>query len=610
MPQYNGNIDNIIEQIVCTALIGDKEYQDTKDKSQRRLKYDQQTEAVNDTINGICKKIEANLPEGFNLPDNIYFDVANQLLIQVAHNPTIITNDLKLDEQAIMKDLEIPIRDYEMSEDALLGPSVLAESLYESGSELELDIFKRAHSEDATQHDKDMAIVALPIIDISEFYTRAEVKKEEISSFKMAEIAKCIETLLEENTPQSNRKAQELMEQYGITMENINSNKYGNKDVVVLDNTLNEEDAAISRRIQKFSEELETFFSVYGNRDASQRQVMFSDIIEEYEKSPEKIDIAMDSLARIAMLQPDKMNLPEFTELAKKLVRDLESMECYHDIDKYSAANMVILVNAMNQNNPNLARQILDGFNERAKKESFTVLELEDVEKLSTKEIKKIFMSQSEDAMIPGKEGYEILYKQVKSGKFNENPSIEDEEKNKIKTPDESTKTLGENNQPRYLVENKENDIPEKIMNILNGIYKIKGIEGVMKCMLLRCFDEKLTRAQKQQWLCGFSRFFDEEKNKEITDKLTSDDYDCITSAIKDITESRGEKLAKDVTTFKFVQIATSAMKNRKNILSAEKVPTEQIVKHYGNDRKLDGVNNEDIEDNDSKDSKTNYDER
>lgn len=581
MAQNSGNIDQIVEQIVCTVLLGDKDYQNIEDKAKRKMIYDQQTESVNESINQMCAQIESNLPKGMSLPSGIRVEVASQLLMEVGHNPSAAINGFELDTKQIMKDFNLPVREHineSRSEiDSAMGVAtagVLISAMakeYGSGSEQEAQIINRAYSPNATAHDHDM-YVALSQIEVACFEQKVGITPSNMSEFDKGIKVKTVKTLIEEGKLD---KAKIIMNQYGLTEEDINSGQYNH--VVFEDNTTDKNDAFISARIQRFSEKVESFAKNYGEMTPNERKEAFDILDGEYNQSNEKIDIGFDSLARIAM-QTDKITAPEMAQLTKRLISDLRNPEQKLQIDEYVTANMVMLVSKLSKTDPETAKQLLDGFNARAREINYSQLKFEDIAKLTESDLNILLCNQGSEKQITGKEGYDKLVEAVQQGKIlpksNSTQTLQLDEDTNMKSPKVSKTT---NKSP-----------VDSMRSTLNGVHERRGMQGVMKCMSVRCLDENIPKNQRQMWLSAFSSFLDMKTNSPLGSTLKVEDSEEITQMVKKLVESRGTSLADDKIAYGFVQIAekakkTSVRQEKNPVLSADKITTKQIIEHFDN---------------------------
>ena len=111
MGNTKGNIDKIKDQIVCTTLLYDKEYNDANsDVAKRKLLYVQTMEKVEENINKITSSILERIPRGFSLPENINVLVARKMLNEVQSTHEIVDMGFVLDERDFMKDLGLPVK--------------------------------------------------------------------------------------------------------------------------------------------------------------------------------------------------------------------------------------------------------------------------------------------------------------------------------------------------------------------------------------------------------------------------------------------------------------------------------------------------------------------
>ncbi len=119
---------------------------------------------------------------------------------------------------------------------------------YAPGSAEEQEVISRAHSEDATEHDKDMYVL-LSQTEMFAFLYSMGLNYEDLDRFDKGILVKGIKTFIEDGKEE---EAKVLMQKLGITREIVDDPEWNNTYYV--DNTLDEEDAKISRRIKAFSD--------------------------------------------------------------------------------------------------------------------------------------------------------------------------------------------------------------------------------------------------------------------------------------------------------------------------------------------------------------------
>ena len=111
MGNTKGNIDKIKDQIVCTTLLYDKEYNDANsDVAKRKLLYVQTMEKVDENIKKITAAILERIPNGVSKPENIHVEVARRMLNEVQYSHEIVDMGFVLDEKEFMQTLGLPIR--------------------------------------------------------------------------------------------------------------------------------------------------------------------------------------------------------------------------------------------------------------------------------------------------------------------------------------------------------------------------------------------------------------------------------------------------------------------------------------------------------------------
>lgn len=112
MGDSKGNIDKIKDQIVCTTLLYDKEYNDANsDVAKRKLLYVQTMEKVEENISKITASILERIPKNVSKPENIHIEVARRMLNEVQNSHEIVDIGFILDEKDFMKTLGIPIQE-------------------------------------------------------------------------------------------------------------------------------------------------------------------------------------------------------------------------------------------------------------------------------------------------------------------------------------------------------------------------------------------------------------------------------------------------------------------------------------------------------------------
>lgn len=435
---------------------------------------------------------------------------------------------------------------------------------YAAGSEAERNIIHRAHSPNATEHDKDM-YVALSQTDAMDFYNTMGLRFEELDEHDRGFVIKNIRTFIEEGKLE---EANIFMQQMGITREIVDDSKwdiYGFED-----NTMNEEDAERSRRIAAFSNSGISFIKYYDKLSGKKKKETFEKLMSMYESSTERIDFGFDSLSEIARNYADKMETPEMQHLLKIFVRDIEDESQEFEVDQYMAVRMVALVNKLNDTNPDMARRILEAFNERAKKVNYSTFDFEKICKLDKADINTLFIK--EEKAEPGKEAYERVVGHVEKGKIKtETRAVK---KQKLHAP--------KNNLVKSSSATKKRS--ESLKVALENIYQRDGMQGVMKCMQIRCIDTKLIPVQKRDWLDGFSMFLHEYKNKSIDGKKYEEETGIIAETIKNMMLDRGNNIRPGTSMYDFIQIANEVIKGRgkekSSILSTDEMNVKEVIEN------------------------------
>lgn len=441
---------------------------------------------------------------------------------------------------------------------------------YAAGSEAEREIISRAHSESATDHDKDM-YVALSQIDVANYEAKTGVKFEDLTESDKGFKIKMIRTLMEEGELE---KAEVIKQQFGIPDDEINNSLYNNW--VFVDNTMDKDDAEVSRRIDAFSQELLSFVKNYDRIPEEKRKDAFEELMEMYQDSNQKIDFGLDALPEIVRWHSEKMETPEMQQLLDRFVQDIEDESIGFQVDQYMAVRFVDLVNKLNETNSEFAKRIFDAFNKRAEKINYSTFNFEKICKFTPTDINTLYIKEEKPQA--GKEAYERVVRHVEKGII-------------------QTKMVA-NRQPHKLRGPKGNDVAINNINsqkvdslgrVLEGVYQRDGMEGVMRCMQTQCVDTKISPVQKKGWLDAYSIFLNSYKGKTIEENQRNEDMEIITEAIKNMMLERGNNIRPGSSLYKFVQIANEAIKGsgkeKSPILSTDEIDVKKVIENVSGER-------------------------
>lgn len=441
---------------------------------------------------------------------------------------------------------------------------------YAAGSEAEREIISRAHSENATDHDKDM-YVALSQTDVIDFYNTMGLRFEELDEHDRGFVIKNIRTFIADG---KQVEANIFMQQMGITQDIVDDSKW---DIYNFeDNTMSLEDAELSRRIAAFSNSTVSFVKYYDKLPESKKKETFEKLMSMYESSPEKIDFGLESLSEIARSYTSGMETPEMQHLLKTFVRDIEDENQMFEVDQYMAVRMVALVNKLNKTNSDMARRILEAFNKRAEKVNYSTFDFEKICKFTKVDINTLYIKEEKPQA--GKDAYERVVRHVEKGII-------------------QTKMVA-NRQPTKLRGPKGNDIDinnstskkvETLEKVLEGVYQRDGMRGVMRCMQTQCVDTKINPVQKKCWLDAYSMFLNSYRDKTIEENQRNEDTEIITETIKNMMLERGNNIRPGSSLYKFVQIANETIKGRGKenspVLSTDEIDVKTVIENVSRER-------------------------
>lgn len=519
----------------------------------------------------IAKALDILKERAKNVSINELSNIAVDVAVDVFASPTVDGNDIKdVAAFGVTQMMDNNIGDNKFENDISN-----IQRHYASGSEAEHEIITRAHSKDATAHDKDM-YVALSQTDAIDFYNTMGLTFEELDEHDKGFVIKNIRTFMADG---KQTEAIIFMQQMGINQECVDEPKwniYGFED-----NTMNPEDAEISRKIGAFSNCITGFIKYYDKLPDVKRNKSYETLIKMYEESDIKIDLGLDSLSTIFMNNEKDCEISEIIEFMERFARDINDAKQNINIDEYMTTRMIVIVNKLNRFKPEIAEQILDGFNKRAKDSGREEFYFENIVALDDKSINTLYFSDESKKELT----YEQILQKVRTGKVSRELRFISPGKERgnlrVATNKGNAKSLVELNKE---TREKKNIA---IRNTLNNIYKKDGMKGVMKCMQMRCLESNQDKVYKQDWIRAFASFLDVENNKEVTNGFSQDDIDSIAEMIKNIVNNKKEQLQDDSFLYKFVQLSNDVIKrnNESTILSAEQLDVKSIIENVSGDK-------------------------
>lgn len=468
------------------------------------------------------------------------------------------------------------------------GNAMLLQSIqknYGLGSPKEDNIINRAHSDDATQHDKDM-YGALLQIDLASFEERVGIKSEDLSDSDKGFKIKTMKALMEEGDFKS---AEAFKKQYDITDEELKDPLWDNW--VFEDNTIDEEDAKISREIATFSDSGESYFKTYAKRSPEENQSIFKkEILENYEKSENKIDLGLEMLSRVARWNKNAIQTPEIQEFIDMFIHDIGEQGNTFEIDQYMTVRMIDFVNKLRESNPEGAKHIVDEFNRRAEEIGYSKFDFKKICDLSKEDIDLLYEKEREQKLERGQDAYEKTCELIETGK--------------IKTIANEGKKIDEGFDKKIPFTNLSDTSKEKrykgMMGSLNNAYKKDGMQAVMKCMQNCCSDSQNISENQKDWIKVFSKFLNVEENEILGGELKQEDINIITSSIKNVMLENGNNVQPNTATYDFIQVANEVIKgqnkDKKQILSANETEVKTVIEEFGKGKKVFGNADEEPE--------------
>lgn len=413
---------------------------------------------------------------------------------------------------------------------------------YAPGSAEEREVISRAHSEDATEHDKDMYVL-LSQTEMFAFLYSMGLNYEDLDRFDKGILVKGIKTFIEDGKEE---EAKVLMQKLGITREIVDDPEWNNTYYV--DNTLDEEDAKISRRIKAFSDKVSKFVKYYSKLTPESRKKASDEIMQDYENSGEKIDFGLEALSEIFETNKELTDIPEIQQLLSRFEKDMEDPTVSFEPDQYMTIKMANFVNKAHNKEPQFSKKIMDGFNKRAQEEKYPILDFDNIIELDREDFDRLLLIREQKNYTYG-EFIEI----IKEGRIKE-IELEDSSEFELENSNESKPKI--TNESKKVLRRPE----ESIQRFLNSVYESKGMQSVMDCVKKQCSTDSVAPEQKKNWLKGFSMFLDFYRDSDLEKQ---EDVKVIRETIKDIMFEKNNNIEPGTDLYEFVQITNKAIKGR-----------------------------------------------
>lgn len=545
MAQENGNIDDIIEQIVCTSLLGDKEYQNTEDKSKRRFLYDQQTEMVNESIDQMCKLIESKLPNDVSLPIGLRVEVANQMLVEVTQNPAAVTTGFKIDEKNVMKNLDLPIKseekeetseyqyqDVKATEPENIELSEMLETMDGMINDIQNDIMTQAWGENGTQEDKN-AIVAASELCYMEQMLLYGVSFDELEDTEKGFILSALKILKDKGYSERVKVFQNTFDIKDEMLEAEEVDEYG-----FVDNAENKEEDIRDAKIREGAMAI-TAYQKYGDRNPSKTDEMYKNIVKMIDNMEYSIDsllVALREVGEDEKIHRPEENNPRFYQMLEILNNKLRDEESQVECDSYTLADVISIVNILREKDPGKAKYLLEGFNIRLKQQNFEEIKYESIERLATE--KEIYYDQYKINTVgiavnyekySGSNGFSKFISDINSASIErEINEVEDDQRWLPKT--------------RKATEEEKNDHKKSIKRDLLEMKEKCGLMMALKLGYENISDLERTKESRATWLEVMENQFGFGNIKSGESIISINDIGILEKHLKEIVEIEAEK--------------------------------------------------------------------
>ena len=377
------NISAIVNNIACELAKKKLNFKEDDKEDQSRLEQlsleiSEQQEEVQESIDGIYNTIKAQY-FGIVLPKGLKHEVAEYVLLQVNEKDLYSASEIEVGD-ATVKEILVgalqktdEVKEYRTSNnnisenfDFLKNESNTDDKINElilENERLENQIapqaFSKAHIDNATQNDKDLAVVMMRISELDNFISMG-IKFDALESFDKKSVVKSIIVLQSCNS----QLAQNYMKAFEITQEILENEEYSDIEMV-LDTDTAEMDET-TREINIVANKVKSFIKYYDNISDDRRKTYFEEMIETINNSNYPIDGILEAFAEVG--ENIETDNPDYFNLLEMLKGKLKDENNGLVIDGYVTKNYIAFLKKLSSKDKKLTGEFVDLFNNRIDK--------------------------------------------------------------------------------------------------------------------------------------------------------------------------------------------------------------------------------------------------
>lgn len=412
-----GNIIGIVNSTACILAKKKLNFKETDKEDQGKLamlslKISEQQEEVQESIDGIYNTIKAQY-FGILLPQGLKQEVAEYVFNQVNEKnlysaSEIETGDATVKEiliSALQKtdEIETPKTTSDNNLKILKNDSQKDNLILENKNlenKIALETFKKAHNDNATQSDKDLAVVMIILSELDAFIEFG-LNYAQLDNPDKKTVINTID-VLKKTQPEL---AQNYMKLFGIDEKTFNEAERSNTKYILDTNSAEMDE--VSRKIKNVGDRIAAFLKYKDNLSEEEKKQKFLDIKNVIDQSDYPIDGIVAGLLRGCNTNSEEPYFLEIIDILKDKFKEPKNIS----IDGYFTLEFMQFTQILLKEDSKLANELLESFNNCIKLEE-DKLSMELIETIPQEAFNDIGDKKNSDAL--AQEGTYFVVNQVK----------------------------------------------------------------------------------------------------------------------------------------------------------------------------------------------------
>lgn len=416
----SGSVIEIVNSTACILAKKKLNFKETDKEDQGKLamlslKISEQQEEVQESIDGIYNTIKAQY-FGILLPQGLKQEVAEYVFNQVNEKNLYSVSEIENGDatvkeilvSALQKTDKIEISqttsDNNFGNLKILKNDSQKDNLILENKNLENKIasetFKKAHNDNATQSDKDLAVVMITLSELDAFIEFG-LNYAQLDNPDKKTVINTID-VLKKTQPEL---AQNYMKLFGIDEKTFNEAERSNTKYILDTNSVEMDE--VSRKIKNVGDRIAAFLKYKDNLSEEEKKQKFLDIKNVIDQSDYPIDGIVSGLLRGCNTNSEEPYFLQIMDILKDKFKEPKNIL----IDGYFTLEFMQFTQILLKEDSKLANELLESFNNCIKLEE-DKLSIELIENIPQEAFNEIGDKKNSDAL--AQEGTYFVVNQVK----------------------------------------------------------------------------------------------------------------------------------------------------------------------------------------------------